>query len=71
MKLKAGNKIYTTDDCPIMVVLTEKDKENIINMHPDATMYAEFNDNSLMTVDEKYEWMDIPDGTLDAQGGES
>jgi len=40
MKVKIGNRIYSSADQPIMVILTEKDKENIANMLPEATMYC-------------------------------
>ena len=32
MKVKIGNKVYNTEDEPIMIVLSDKDKENISNM---------------------------------------
>jgi hypothetical protein len=40
MKVKVGNKIYDGKQEPIMVILSNKDKENIENMHPDATKYC-------------------------------
>jgi len=46
MKIKIGNVIYDSEQQPIMVILTQKDKENITNMPPDATRYCEFPDGS-------------------------
>lgn len=42
MKVKIGNKIYNSEDEPIMVILSEKDKENIKNMAPYCTKYCSF-----------------------------
>lgn len=49
MKVKVGNKVYTAERYPIMVILSESDKKNIANMHPDATKYCCFPDG----IDEK------------------
>ena len=40
MKVKVGNKIYDGEQEPVMVILSEGDKKNIANMHPDATKYC-------------------------------
>ena len=45
MKIKVGKKIYDSENEPIMVILTEKDKENIFNMFPTATKYCCYPDN--------------------------
>lgn len=58
MKVKVGDRVYTSKDCPIMVILTEKDKFNIAHMSPEATKYAEFDDELGMTKEEKEQWMD-------------
>ncbi len=42
MKVKIGNLIYDGEDQPVMVILSDNDKINISNMHPDATRYACF-----------------------------
>jgi len=57
MKVKVGEVVYDSESLPIMVILTEKDKENIANMHEDATKYAEFNDDCGWSVEEKQQWM--------------
>lgn len=46
MKVKVGDKIYDGEDEPVMVILTEKDKENIINMADEGTRYCCAPDNS-------------------------
>lgn len=58
MRVKVGDIWYQcTSDQPIMVELTPTDRENITNMHPDATKYAQFGDDSKLTQDEMREWM--------------
>jgi len=42
MKVKIGNTIYDAEDEPIMVILSESDKKNITNMHPDCTKYCQY-----------------------------
>jgi hypothetical protein len=44
MKVKIGNKVYDGENEPIMIILTEKDKENIQDMLPEATKYCQFPD---------------------------
>jgi hypothetical protein len=59
MRVKIGSKWF---DCmngqPIMIELSEKDRANIAAMHPDATRYALFDDNELMSVEQRFDWMD-------------
>jgi hypothetical protein len=45
MKIKVGNKIYDAEKEPVMVILSDKDKENIINMDPTATKYCGYPDD--------------------------
>lgn len=43
MRVKVGNEWFAcTEDTPILVELTDKDKQNIANMAPDACLYATF-----------------------------
>ena len=42
MKVKIGDKIYDPNDVPICIILTDQDKENISNMHPDKMKYISF-----------------------------
>jgi hypothetical protein len=42
MKIKVGDTVYDGENEPIMVILTEKDKQNIANMLPEATRYCQF-----------------------------
>lgn len=65
MKVKIGNKVYSSEDQPIMVILTDKDKFNIAHMAPEATRYAEFNVFD-WTDEEILEWMEESDGREDA-----
>lgn len=60
MKVKVANDVYGTNDYPIMVILDDKDKENIVNMGKN-TKYACFSDNEKMNKEEKEKWMDKTD----------
>ena len=55
MKVKVGDKIYTSEDQPIMVILTELDKRNITNMKPGDLLYSETPDGK--SADEVLGWM--------------
>lgn len=44
MKVKIGEKIYDSSEEPILIVLSDSDKENIKNMIPEATKYCSFPD---------------------------
>jgi hypothetical protein len=48
MKVKIGEKIYDSEKEPIMVILSESDKENISNMLPEATKYCSFPDGMIV-----------------------
>lgn len=40
MKVKVGNKVYDGEKEPVMVILSKGEKEQIADMHPDATKYC-------------------------------
>lgn len=42
MKVKIGNKVYDAGNEPIMIILSQADKENIKNMHDDKMKYICF-----------------------------
>ena len=42
MMVKIRDKYYDPNKEPIMIILTEQDKNNISNMSPDATKYCCF-----------------------------
>ena len=56
MKIKIGSKIYDSIQQPIMVILTDSDKENIRNMLAKCTKYATFPEGWGST-EEMYSWM--------------
>lgn len=58
MKVRVGDTIYDGSKEPVMLILTDKDKENIRNMAPLATKYCQFPDE----VDPDYidAWRDRP-----------
>lgn len=59
MRIKTGSQWFECrPDQPIMVELTDGDKRNIANMHPDATRYAIFDDNDDWSKEQKLAWMD-------------
>ena len=47
MKVKIGNKIYDPNEEPIMLILTDQDKENIKNMLPNCSKFIIFPDSSI------------------------
>ncbi len=42
MKVKIGNKIFDSNEEPIMLILSEEDKININNMHSDKYKFISF-----------------------------
>jgi hypothetical protein len=56
MKVKIGNKIYDSNKEPIMLILDDKDKENINAMHIDKYKYISYPDN--MNYDDIRNWID-------------
>ena len=57
MKVKIGNKIYDPNDEPILLILSDTDKENIANMAEEAHYYCVYPD----TLDAEYikKWAEI------------
>lgn len=45
MKVKIGKYIFNSEDQPIMVILSEEDKNNIKNMADNATKYCSYPDD--------------------------
>lgn len=58
MKVKIADKWYDSEDSAICVELSEQDKHNINNMHPECKKYASFPKSDKRTNQEKYDWMD-------------
>jgi hypothetical protein len=44
MKVKVGNIFYNSSVEPVMIILSNQDKENIKNMSPESTKYCAFPD---------------------------
>jgi hypothetical protein len=60
MKVKIGNKIYNSDDRPIMVILSEAEKQQIADMRPRESKYCVFPGSREWTKDNHkaiVEWM--------------
>jgi hypothetical protein len=57
MKVKVGDKIYDSSVEPVMVILTDQDKENIANMLPECQKYCGFPDT--IPSEEIKEWMKL------------
>ncbi len=57
MKVKIGNKIHDSKNEPIMIILTDYNKDHISNMPPENFKYCEFPDT--MSEDEAREFMKI------------
>lgn len=47
MNVKIGNKVYSSHNEPIMLILSEDDKRNIQNMKPEATIFCVYPDSIL------------------------
>ena len=56
MKVKIGDKIYSSDEEPIMLILNEEDRRDLANMAPDALAYCVYPKDKL-TVEEIREFM--------------
>ncbi len=56
MQIKVGDQTFDSKQQPIMVILTEKDKNTIAGMQLGCEKYAEF-DEECWTPDEMREWM--------------
>ena len=57
MFLVVGDKVYSPNAQPIMVVLSQEDKKNIANMAPEACCYCSYMDEK-HSAEEVQEWMD-------------
>ncbi|GAH07916.1 unnamed protein product [marine sediment metagenome] len=55
MKVHVDGEMYDSECQPISVVLSQKDKENISNMAPDATEYCSYPDD--MNAKDIERWM--------------
>lgn len=42
MKVKIGNKFYSAEDEPIMIILSEQDKKNISEMPDEYFKYCQY-----------------------------
>lgn len=58
MKVKVGNKIFDGNKERVMVILTDQDKKNIRDMHPDCTKYCVYPESKENTPKNIIQWMD-------------
>jgi hypothetical protein len=58
VKVKIGHTIYDADKEPIMIILNDKDKENLKLMQEDATRYCAYPDSDEWTSEKVTEWME-------------
>lgn len=56
MRVKVNNTWYDSSTSPIMVELSEKDRENIANMPPESSKYAMY-DQDRMSKEDMLAWM--------------
>jgi len=61
MKVKIGNKIYDSENEPVMVILSDGDKKNIANMLEECTRYCSHPDSWFSTDEDAYDWMESKD----------
>jgi len=58
MRVKIGHWWYEpTSMLPVMIELTEQDKQNLANMAPEATKYACFADDDPLDEEGRKQWM--------------
>ena len=61
MKVKVGDKVYNGEREPVMVILSNGEKKQIAEMHPDATKYCIYPGTDEWTKDDYKkikEWME-------------
>ncbi len=58
MQVKIGDTWHRGDEEPVMVLLSEQDKENIRHMLPNATRYAVAPNGHFATTQAFATWMD-------------
>ena len=56
MKVKINNELYDSNEDPIMIILNDKEKDQISNMGA-AHKYASFPDDIGWSVEEMKDWM--------------
>jgi hypothetical protein len=56
MLVKVGKKFFDSHDIPIMIILTDEEKELIANMTPSASKFCSYPDNGY-TPEEIKEFM--------------
>jgi len=59
MIVKIGDKVYDAEEEPIMLILSDSDKENLANMHSDKNKFITFPEG--MDIKEVREFMKIED----------
>jgi hypothetical protein len=60
MKVKAGDRVFDSNRLPVMIILSQQDKENIAHMHPECMKYAAF-PGGWGNKEEMLAWMDRPE----------
>jgi len=58
MHVKIGDTIYNSNQEPIMLILSDEDKENIKNMKPEHHKYCAYPENDYQE-EEIRDWMKI------------
>jgi hypothetical protein len=58
MKVKIGNTVYSAEDQPVMVILSEADKANIAKMLPECTRYCAYPDRG-WTTEQIFQFMEV------------
>ena len=62
MIVKIGNTYYNSTEQPILLILTESEKEHISDMNKDNKKYCSFPDES--NIEEVKEFMNVPEWIL-------
>lgn len=64
MQVKIGNKIYNSDDLPIMLLLSDEEKTQISNMRPEDKKYCSYNPK-IISAENVRRWMVVSFANLD------
>ena len=69
MQVKIGNTIYDATKEPIMLILNDSDKKNLLNMPANASKYAGFPENWFNSEEEVQEWMEVQNQNMEVIDG--
>jgi hypothetical protein len=57
MKVKVNDEVYDAEEQPVMVILTDQDKQNIQDMPDDYSKYCMYPEDAFESREDVLEWM--------------